>query len=106
MEDVFIVLIVFGFVTLFFSGIYKLIRAKMDRTGINEETFDRLAKAFIQYKKDTNRRIEHLEAIIADEQPATDNQFENTDPSIEIEEDKQQQPQSGDAGKLRNMLHE
>ena len=105
MEDVLIVFIVFSFITLFCTGIYKLIRAKMDRTGINEETFDRLAKAFIEHKKNTNRRIEHLEAIIADEQPDADKQIRNPNTSIEIEQDSERQSESGEGSTLRNMLH-
>ena len=104
-EDVLIVFIVFSFITLFCAGIYKLIRAKMDRTGINEETFDRLAKAFIEHKKSTNRRIEHLEAILTEEQPAAGKQLDSSDSTIEIEEKNRRQSESGGSSKLRNMLH-
>ena len=104
-EDVLIVFIVFSFITLFSTGIYKLIRAKMDHTGIKEETFDRLAKAFIEHKKNTNRRIEHLEAIISEEEPAAGKQLDNSGSAIEIEEKNRRQPESEGSSKLRNMLH-
>jgi hypothetical protein len=34
-----------------------------------EQNFDRLARAFVEYKKDMSRRVQNLEAIIADEEP-------------------------------------
>lgn len=36
-------------------------------TNINEENFNRLAKAFVEYKKEMTKRVENLEAIIAEE---------------------------------------
>lgn len=110
MEDVLIVFIVFGFITLFCSGIYKLIRAKMDSTDINEETFDRLAKAFIEHKKDSTRRIQHLEAIISDDNSSIEDENnkieENTSSTIELEDENQQKSSTENSSNLRNMLHE
>lgn len=102
MEDVLIVAIVFGCIGFVCSGIYKLIRLKIERnSGIEEETFDRLAKAFIQYKKDTERRLQNLETIIADENTGSSpNQLEETHETIEIKDGEQQSENRN----LRNML--
>lgn len=90
MEDVIIVFIVFSFAAFLCGGIYKLIKAKIDKTDIDEDTFDRLAKAFVEYKKDTNQRIQNLEAIIADDTISStasspNNQIEASKQAIEIE---------------------
>lgn len=70
MEDIIIVSIVFGFAAFVCTGIYKLIMAKMNRNhGIDSETFERLAEAFLQHKKEMSRRVRNLEAIIANEEP-------------------------------------
>lgn len=67
-EDVLIVAIVFSFAAFVCTGIFKLIRAKISTdSGINDEAFDRLAKAFIEHKKDMQQRVQNLEAIIVDE---------------------------------------
>src|SRR5699024_7926127 len=101
MNDVLIVFIVFSFITIFSVGIYKLIMAKMKQTGdINKETFDRLARAFMQHKKDSERRIQNLETIISEERPTA---------SIELEEDKKEEEEGSRASNennLRNMLHD
>lgn len=41
-------------------------------TNIDEENFNRLAKAFVEYKKEMTQRVEHLEAIIAEEDSGND----------------------------------
>lgn len=71
MDDVIIVAIVFGFSAFVCTGIYKLIMAKMQRThGLDSETFERMAEAFIQHRKEMNRRVQNIETIIArDEDP-------------------------------------
>lgn len=91
MEDIIIVFIVFSFAAFVCGGIYKLIRAKIDKTDIDEDTFDRLAKAFVEYKKETNQRIQNLEAVIAEEgsvsgSSSSANQIEASRSTIEIEE--------------------
>ena len=109
MEDVLIVFIVFGFITLFCSGIYKLIRAKMDSTDINEETFDRLAKAFVEHRKESNRRIQQLESIIDERSRSSEKEnskIGNSSSSIEVEEKNQRASSTENSSNLRNMLHE
>jgi uncharacterized membrane protein (DUF106 family) len=41
-------------------------------TNIDEENFNRLAKAFVEYKKEMTKRVENLEAIIADNENSND----------------------------------
>lgn len=66
MEDVYILSIIFGFSALVCMGVYKLIMAKMAHdNGIDNESFDRLAKAFMQHKKEMVQRVGHLEDAIA-----------------------------------------
>lgn len=91
MEDIIIVSIVFGFSAFVCTGIYKLIMAKMNRTyGIDSETFERFAEAFIQHKKEMNRRVRNIETIIANEEHLS---------TPEIEE-----PRSHSDGMLKNDL--
>ena len=109
MEDVLIVFIVFSFITLFCGGIYKLIRAKMDSTGIDEDTFDRLAKAFVEHRKESNQRIQHLESIISKGTSSTENEhpkIEDASSSIEVEDENQRTSSTENSSNLRNMLHE
>src|SRR5680860_1065781 len=40
-----------------------------NNASYNEETFDRLAKAFIKHKKETDRRLQNIEAIVTDDEP-------------------------------------
>jgi|GEM_PF-6574822 len=105
MEDVLIIFIVFSFLTVMGAGIYKLIKAKMESTGIDKQTFDRLAQAFIQHKKESNQRIQKLETIIR--QNKLQKPIEEHGPAIEIE-DKEGREQSDGTGdhNLRNILHE
>lgn len=66
MEDV-IGLIVITFCTIF-AGIvmwkfFDVVRnsIKKNNPGFDEDKFDRLAKAFIEYRKETDRRLERIE---------------------------------------------
>lgn len=62
------VLIVFSFAAFVCTGIYKLIKTKMERdSGIDAETFNRLAEAFVEHRNDMRKRVQNLEAIIAEE---------------------------------------
>lgn len=96
---------------------FGLIKAWINRNNnsIPEEQFDRLAKAFMEHKKETQRRLKNLEAIIADEDMeskvnANDSskQIEAPKDNIEIDdrETEKEQSQSGDNNNLRNMLQE
>lgn len=106
-----------GLVGFFIAKFTGLIKTWINRnnTGIDEEEFDRLAQAFIEHKKNTQRRLENLEAIISEQdnneaQKTVGKQQERIEPSersIEIEEPKPEKgkTKSGDSN-LRNMLRE
>ncbi|MDR8393474.1 hypothetical protein NC796_20130 [Aliifodinibius sp. S!AR15-10] len=97
----------FGFII---ARVTSLIQSWINRKkgGYDEETFNRLAKAFMQHKKETERRLQNLEAIISEED-SIDNTKQISEPkdTIEIEEDEaapEKQKGSDDTSKLRNML--
>lgn len=73
--------------------------------GIDQEVFERLAKAFMRHKKESERRIQNLEAIIADDTNTAPSQIEESKSTIEIE-DKEDQKSKSDNGNLSNMLRE
>lgn len=107
MDEIFAILVVFSFSAFVCTGIYKLIKMKMqkDSSGYDDETFERLAKAFMKYKKDSEKRIQNLEAIIADDRNSAPNQIEEPKGTIEIEDTQQQESKTDDSN-LRNMLRE
>lgn len=43
-----------------------------DKGGYNEEDFNRLARAFMQHKKEMEKRVQHLEAIVTADEPEAD----------------------------------
>ncbi|MGD8427119.1 MAG: hypothetical protein PVH63_05775 [Balneolaceae bacterium] len=98
------------------TKITGLIKSWINRSKSNleEETFNRLAKAFMQHKKDTERRLQNLEAIISEEPPQKNSsssskprQVEAPKKSIEIEEHESEKTSSKqDNDNLRNMLRE
>jgi len=85
------------------------------KSNLDEETFDRLARAFMQHKKDTERRLQKLESIINEDAPKQktgtidkSKRVEATGKSIEIEDrdsEKDKSKQDKDSN-LRNMLRE
>lgn len=97
---------------------FGLIKTWINRkkSGIPEEEFNRLARAFMEHKKDTRRRIKNLEAIIADEDLEDESQEELSQKQIDapkqgIEIEDSETSSSGSTGKeknsnLRNMLRE
>lgn len=99
------------------SKIAGLIKSWINRKkgNLDEETFDRLAKAFMQHRKDTDRRLKKLEAMFTDKKSQSKSGFsdkskeiESPKKSIEIEEPETEKSKS-DKGKdsnLRNMLRE
>lgn len=99
-----------GLAAFIFGSIFKLIRSWLSRgSGYDEETFERLARAFMQHKKDTERRLQNLEAIVADEaeNPSNKKQLEEVRKTIEIEDDEQEETSNKNSGgNLRNMLRE
>lgn len=98
-----------GLAGFIFSNIFKLLRTWLGRdSSYDAETFERLARAFMQHKKETERRIQHLEAIIADEEEAaaSKKQIEEPAKTIEIEEEEEHEKAKSSGGSLRNMLRE
>lgn len=104
-------------VAFIFAKTVGLIKAWINRnnTSITERDFDRMAKAFMEHKQDMNRRIQNLEAIIADEHERSSNELSSRtgreeisdkNNTIEIDDDEQQDKSSDNNGNLRNMLHE
>lgn len=125
-EDVIILAIVFGSILgmIAIPMLFSLAKKWIDRSNNNydEEAFDRLAKAFIKHKKDSERRFQNLEAIVAGEEPEPAPDAESnrslgekerdSHQSIEIdagepekEKNQSRKSQSG-GGNLRNMLKE
>lgn len=49
------------------SIILTWIDKKKNKNGVDEDTFDRLARAFMQHSKEMRERVKNLEAIIADD---------------------------------------
>lgn len=107
----------FALVGFLAAKTFGLIKAWINRNknSIPEEEFDRLAKAFMQYKKNTERRLQNLEAIISEEgsekssdTQSNSKQIEAPKQNIEIEdqETEEEKNQSGDSNNLRNMLRE
>lgn len=97
-----------GLAGFIFYNIFKLIRTWIGGSeGYDEETFERLARAFMQHKNETERRLQNLEAIVTDEdhQSSTTKQIEEPKNTIEIEDDESKDTKSSD-GNLRNMLRE
>lgn len=62
------------------TQISKLIRSWLGRdreAHFSDEEFSRLAKAFLQHKKDMERRVQNIEAVIAsEEEPSSYPQIE------------------------------
>lgn len=55
------------------TGLIKSwMNSRYKENNIEEESFNQLAKAFIQHKKEMLKRIQNLEAIIAEEQNKND----------------------------------
>lgn len=108
----------FGLVGYLAAKTFGLFKAWINRNknAIPEEEFERLAKAFIDYKKESRRRFRKLEAQIAteDEEDSSSEhtpqskRIEAPKQSIEIDESETEQKQSGskDDNNLRNMLRE
>lgn len=109
-----IVSIIFGtgLTALIFTGIYKLIKAKIDQGKsqqgqINPQFF----KALGEFKKNTERRIAMLEDKVSDleEDRYRINESEESVGDIEIEDDEVRSPEKSkdeSDSNLRNMLNE
>ena len=118
-EDAIIVAIVFGSILgmIAIPMLINLAKKWIDRKegGVPEEEFNRLARAFMDYKKNTQRRLQNLEAIISDDEPAeqaqeqeSPKQIDAPNDEIEIEDSESvsQESQSSSQNNLRNMLRE
>lgn len=105
-----------GLTGFIFYNIFKIIRTWLGGNSYDDETFERLARAFMQHKKETERRLQNLEAIVTDEDQHTisksrsgsssPKQIEEPRRTIEIEEDEENQETKSSDGNLRNMLRE
>lgn len=103
-----------GYLSAKFFGLIKMwINRK--KGGVPEEEFKRLARAFVDYKKESRRRLQNLEAIIADDDAAATSQNDETShkieapkETIEIKDSKsgKEESHSGSNNNLRNMLRE
>lgn len=77
--DQLIGLLVIGFVTalgcLMLWKLFDIVRSsiKGNKKSLTEEDFARLARAFMQHKKDMQERVQNLEAIIAEEKKEKSN---------------------------------
>ncbi len=102
-------IIVFSFAAFVCLGIYRLIRAKIEQNnGINDETFERLARAFMHHRKETEQRLQNLEAIVTEE-PEHTKKTGNSHRAIELpDEEEKEKDESGPESQnnLRNMLRE
>ena len=79
-----------GLAGFIFYNIFKLIRTWMSgSSSYDDETFERLARAFMQHKKETEKRLQNLEAIVTDDEQSSSTstkQIEEPRRTIEIEE--------------------
>jgi lipopolysaccharide export LptBFGC system permease protein LptF len=99
------------------TKITGLIKSWMSGSSeVDEESFNRLAKAFMEHKKDTQRRIQNLEAIITDDSTErvqlkeSQNQLEAPKQSIEFDDSdntsEESESKTNNKNNLRNMLRE
>lgn len=108
----------FALVGFLAAKTFGLIKAWINRNkgGVPEEEFNRLARAFMEHKKDSQRRIQNLEAIIADDDSLENpqsveapNQIEAPKESIEFDDSEnapEESESNGNKNNLRNMLRE
>lgn len=107
-----VIIFIFVFSIVFVSKSAKLLRAWINRKKptYDQEKFDRLAKAFIQYKKQSERQIKRLETEIkkigSHPSSAAEESTEEqpTNKSIEIEPRQAQEHNTTNSGKMENML--
>lgn len=124
-EDAIIVAIVFGSILgmMTIPMLISLAKKWIDRNKVtyDDEKFERLAKAFISHKKDVERRLQNIEAIVTDDEPKSTSSSSSKSSSrelkktqlhnqIEIDSDESQEAQKNQkesgGGNLRNMLKE
>lgn len=115
-QETITVAIVFGSIIAMITipMLYSLAKKWIGRSNnISEEKFNRLAKAFVEYKEETQQRIQRLEALSGEEEweprsvaDHSEEEAQKGHETIEIEGDSEAEQQGNDDGKLRNMLHE
>lgn len=103
-----------------FWKIFDVIKAWINRKSpsYDEDKIDRIAKAFIQHKKETERRLQNIEAIVTDDEPKSVRSSSNhklnestTHSRIEIDEDKAREKsetsdtEESEGRNLENMLN-
>lgn len=121
-----LVAIVFGtgLAGFIFYGIYKIVRSWVGGAAgdaVPRDDFNRLGKAFVEFRKDALRRIENLESIVADKDSGQggrkeSRQLDEPSKTIEVDRDpdrdkeaekrKKQGGKGGENSNLRNMLRE
>lgn len=91
-----------------FGKFFGLIKSWIEsrRQSYDEEAFNRLAKAFTQYKRDTERRLRNLETIATEEDPSSPAALKQTYKTIEIEDNEDATKSDTANTGLKNMLRE
>lgn len=102
-----------GFAGFLFWGFYSLIKQWINRKSGNTDLDPQFFKALGEFKKNTERRISNLEAIISDMEEEqyrlNESEEHKTMGEIEIEEEEVRSESKSDKdndGNLRNMLNE
>lgn len=102
--------IIFGttLTALIFWGIYSLIKTKLDQKKSSGEINPQFFKALSDFKKNTERRITQLEAIVSDleEDRYRIKDTDENNSQIEIEEEDVRSSSKDTDSNLRNMLNE
>lgn len=110
-EEIFIISlvgIVFGtaLVGFIFWNIFNLIKRKIDSSSNSSDLDPQFFKALAEFKRNTEKRLNNLEAIATDDDHDPISINENPTGSIEIEDDEvREEPKKSD-NNLRNMLNE
>jgi predicted PurR-regulated permease PerM len=102
------------FVVFVINKIGGLIKSWINRKkpAYDQEKFDRLAKAFNQYKKRSQRRIENLETTIekieSGSSHTTEQSLDDKSPqeTIDIEVKTRKNQKETPGGEMKNMLRE
>lgn len=100
-----------GFAGFLFWNIFSLIKQWINRKSGGPEINPQFFKALGEYKKNTERRISNLEAIVSDLEEEKYRLDETRDSIGDIEIEEQEVRSSSNKGKdedgnLRNMLNE
>lgn len=56
---------------------------KKNKNSYNQDQFEKLAKAFIQYRKDNDKRLQNIETILTEEKPRGQLDDRFSSPTIE-----------------------